>query len=108
MKNCKRKAAFWLAALVAPGNELAPSPSRGPKLERVAQNRGELQAYDNYDLTGSSLRGLSGLDLQQCLVACQSGNKCEAYSFDKLNKQCFFGWQSLATTPIDRPIDLAA
>jgi len=60
----------------------------GEPPQRWAQNRPDFQAYDNYDLTGTTLRSVTNVDLQACAAACQSENQCQAYSFDKWNRQC--------------------
>jgi hypothetical protein len=52
-----------------------------------AQAQG-LQAYDNYDLTGTELRSLPNTDLQTCSAACQSENRCQAFSYNKWTQQC--------------------
>jgi hypothetical protein len=54
----------------------------------VAQNRAPLQDYDNYDLTGTDLRILQGIDVQACSTACRVDNQCQAYSFDKWHSRC--------------------
>jgi hypothetical protein len=54
----------------------------------LAQSRPELQAYDNYDLTGPEIRSLRGLELPACAVACQSESKCQAFSYDKWYRLC--------------------
>ena len=56
---------------------------------RLAQNRPPLQAYDNYDLTGPTGRTLSDVELQGCSDTCQSDNQCQAFSYDKWQRQCF-------------------
>jgi hypothetical protein len=48
----------------------------------------QLQAYDNYDLTGTTIRTLQNVDLQGCAEACQSNNQCQAFSYDKWGHQC--------------------
>ena len=52
-----------------------------------AQAQG-LQAYDNYDLIGTELRGLPNTNLQTCSAACQSDNRCQAFSYNKWTQQC--------------------
>jgi len=47
-----------------------------------------LQAYDNYDLIGTELRSLPNTDLQTCSGACQSDNRCQAFSYNKWTQQC--------------------
>jgi len=54
----------------------------------VGQTSSAFQAYDNYDLTGSNVRSLSGVDLQGCSAACQTEGQCKAFSFDKWKRQC--------------------
>ena len=49
----------------------------------------ELQAYDNYDLVAPNVNAFTSSDLQSCSMACRSTIECQAYSFDKWNKQCF-------------------
>jgi hypothetical protein len=57
-------------------------------LKQTAESRLLFQAYDNYDLTGADLRRLSDIELSACLNACQSDRQCQAFSYDKWDRQC--------------------
>ena len=58
------------------------------KAEAPTHSGLSLQAYDNYDLTGSDLRKLTDVDLKICSAACLSDNQCQAFSFNKWSHQC--------------------
>jgi hypothetical protein len=65
-------------------------PYRAPQRAamRLAQSRPQLQAYDNYDLTGPEIRSLPEVELPACAAACQSENQCQAFSYDKWRRRC--------------------
>jgi hypothetical protein len=58
------------------------------KFDRFAQNDRGFQAYNNFDLTGTNLRDLDGVDLQTCSANCQADAQCKAFSFDRWKGQC--------------------
>jgi hypothetical protein len=59
-------------------------------LGRPAYAGPSLRAYDNYDLTSSTTKTIQNVELEDCATACQSDNQCQAFSYNKWDRQCSF------------------
>jgi hypothetical protein len=77
-----------LFAAVAVTADRASAENGDSGAVQLAQSRPQLQAYDNYDLTGPEIRSVPDIELPACAAACQAESQCQAFSYDKWRQRC--------------------
>jgi PAN domain len=72
-------------------------------LAGIADAGPSLEAYDNYDLSGPTIKTSQNVDLQGCAAICQSDSQCQAFSYNKWTRQCSLK-QSVGSFRLDRRV----